>query len=74
MEASIVTVIMEDLDSMFCRVLLKGKLGGECYVRLVVKLKVDKLEVAIVVDEDGGALVALLGKFAFQLCIKSHFC
>ncbi len=28
---------------------------------------------AIVVDKDGGTLVALLGKFAFQLSIETHF-
>jgi hypothetical protein len=53
--------------------LLQGKLGGECFVGLVIKLEVDKLEVAEVVNEDGGALVVLLGKFAFQLCIKTYF-
>jgi hypothetical protein len=55
---------------MFCSVLPEGKLGGECFVRLVIKLEVDELEMAEVVDKDGGALVVLLGKFAFQLCIN----
>ncbi len=73
MEASVVAVIMEDLDSMFRSVLLKGKLGGECFVGLIVKLEVDKAEAAEVVDKDGGTLVVLLGKFAFQLCIKTFF-
>ncbi len=73
LEASVVAVIMQDLDSVFCSILFEGKLGGKCFVRLIVELKVDKLKAAEVVDEDSGALVALLGKFAFQLCIKSHF-
>ncbi len=73
-EASIVAVIMEDLDSMLCSVLLKSKLGSEFFVRLVVELEVDELEAAKVVVEDGDALIALLGKFAFQLCIKTYFC
>ncbi len=73
MEAPIVAVIMEDLDSMFCSKLLKGKLGGECFIGLVVQLEVDKTEVAIVADEDGGTLILLLGKFAFELCIKTYF-
>ncbi len=72
-EASVVTVIMQDLDSMFCHVLLEGKLGGKCFVGLVVKLEVDKSEAAEVVDEDSGTLIALLGKFAIQLCIESYF-
>ncbi len=53
-EATIVAVIMEDPDSMFCSVLLTGELGSKCFVGLVVKLEVDKAEAAgEVVDEDG---------------------
>ncbi len=59
---------------MFCGILLKGELGGKCLIGYIVKLEVDKLEVAEVVNEDSGAFVALLGEFAFQLCVKSHFC
>ncbi len=59
---------------MFCSVLLEGELCGECFVGLVVNLEVDKMEAAIVINEDGGAFVALLGEFAFQLHKKSHFC
>ncbi len=58
---------------MFCSVLFKGKLCGMCFVELVVKLEVDKTEAAMVVSKDGGAFVALLGEFAFQLCKKYHF-
>ncbi len=73
-EVSIVAVIMEDLDSMFCSILIDGEHDGKCFVGLVVELEVDESEAAIVANEDGGgALVALLGKFAFQSCIKSHF-
>jgi hypothetical protein len=57
---------------MFCSILFKGKHGGKCFVGLVVKLEVDKVEVAEMVDKDSGAFVALLGEFAFQLCKKSH--
>ncbi len=59
---------------MFCRVMLEGKLGSKCFVGSIVELEMDKLEAAEVVNKDGGAFVALLGKFAFQLlCIKSYF-
>jgi hypothetical protein len=71
-ETSVVAVVMEDLDSMLCSVLLEGKLGGKSFVGLVTKLEVDKSKAAEVFDEDGGALVALLGKFALQLCIKTY--
>ncbi len=73
MEVSVVAVIMEDLDSMFCSKLFEGKLGGKCFVGLVVKLEVDKMKAAIVVNEDSCALIALLGKFAIELCIKTNF-
>ncbi len=73
MKASIVAVIMEDLDSIFCSILFKGKLGSKCFAGLVVEFEVDKLEAVEVVDKDGGTLVALYGKFAFQLCIKTYF-
>jgi hypothetical protein len=36
-EASIVAVIMEDLDSMFSSILFKGKLGGKCFFGLVIE-------------------------------------
>jgi hypothetical protein len=64
-EASFVAMVGQDLDSVFCHVLFKDKLGGKCFVGLVVKLEVDKTEVAVVVDKDSSALVALLGEFAF---------
>ncbi len=72
-EASVVAVVVQNFDSMFCHVLFEGKLGGKCFVGLVVELEVDKSEAGEVADNDGGAFAALLGKFAFQLCIKSHF-
>ncbi len=40
METSVVAVVMEDLDSMLCGILLKGELGGESFVRLVIELEV----------------------------------
>ncbi len=58
---------------MFCSVLFKSELCGKCFVGIIIKLEVDKMEAAIVVDGDSGAFVALLGEFAFQLCKKSHF-
>ncbi len=68
-----IVVEASDLDSIFCSVLLKGKLGSKFFVGLVVEMEVDKAEVAEVVDKDSGALVALLGKFAFHLCMKTYF-
>ncbi len=59
---------------MSCRILLKGKIGGKCFVGSIVELEMEKLEATEMVNKDVGAFVALLGEFAFQLCIKSHFC
>ncbi len=73
-ETSVVAVVMEDLDSMLCSILLEGKIGGESFIGLVVKLEVDESKADEVVNEDGGALVALLGKIALQLCIKTYLC
>ena len=36
----------------------------------VIDLGVDVLQATVVVDEDGSAGIALLGKFAFKLCNK----
>ena len=72
-EVSAVAVIMQDLDSVLYSILLKGKLGSECFVGLVVELEVDKAEAAEVVGKDGGTLISILGKFAFQLCIITYF-
>ncbi len=58
---------------MFCCILLEGELGGKCFVGSIVKLETEKLEAAEVVNKDGGAVVVLLGEFAFQLCKKTHF-
>ncbi len=74
MERTVVAVVMEDLDSMLCSILLKGELGGKSFVGLVVQLEVDKSKATEAVDKDGGAFVALLGKFALQLCIKTYLC
>jgi hypothetical protein len=35
-------MVMEDLDSMFCSILIKGKLGSMCFIGLVVELEVDE--------------------------------
>ncbi len=50
---------------MFGRVLFESKLSGKCLGSRVVELEVDKVETAVVVCKDSGALVAFLCKFAF---------
>ncbi len=65
MESIVVAVVVHDFDPVLGRILYKDVLGSKCFVRLVLELEVDKSEAAEVVDEDGSALVALLGEFAF---------
>ncbi len=66
MELLVVTVVVEDFHSVFGRVLLKGKLGGKCLCQRIIKLRVNKAEMAVVVNEHGGTLVALLSEFPFN--------
>ncbi len=40
-EASVVAVVVQDFDSVFCRVLFEGKLGSKCFVGLVIKLELE---------------------------------
>ncbi len=48
----------------------EGAFGSESFCGRIVDLKVDKAQAAEVVDKDGGAPVAPLGKFAF-FCVKN---
>ncbi len=73
MEAFVVAVRINDLESMFCSVLHKGSFAASALSELSLSWRWTKLEAAEVVNKDSGALVALLGKFALQLCIKTHF-
>jgi hypothetical protein len=49
---------------------LEGAFGGDGFDRRVIDLGVDVSQATVVVDEDGSAAIALLGKFAFELCDK----
>jgi hypothetical protein len=60
-----VAVVVEDFHFMFGHVLLEGKLGGKCLCQQIVELKVNKVEMAVVIDKHGGTLIALLGEFSF---------
>ncbi len=61
----LVAVVVEDFHSVFSRVLLKGKLGNKCLCPQIVDLKVNKAEMAEMVDKHGDALAVLLGEFPF---------
>jgi hypothetical protein len=70
---AVVAVVVEDFHSMFDCVLLKGKLGGKCLCQQIIKLKVNKVKTAEMVDKHSDALVALLGELPFQLHVKPYF-
>jgi hypothetical protein len=36
-EAHVVAMVVLDFDSVFCHVLLEGKLGGKCFIGSIVK-------------------------------------
>ena len=72
-EAPIVAVVVEDLHAMLGCECLEGMFGSESFRGSIVDLEVDNAQAAEVVDEDGGARVAPLGEFAFQLSKESDF-
>ncbi len=72
MKSPIVTVVVEDLTPCSAKYCFKASLA-KCFGRQIVTLEVDEAEMAVVVNKDGGALIALFGKSAFQLRIETHF-
>jgi hypothetical protein len=73
MKLSIVLVAVLDSDTVLGGILLKGSLGSNRFCGGIVDLEVHELLSGVVVYEDGCIFVALHGKLAFQLSIKSHF-
>ncbi len=73
LEAAIVTVVVEYPHTVLDGECLKGAFGSESFRGKIVDLTVDEAQAAEVVDEDGGAPVAPLGKFAFHLREESNF-
>ena len=67
LEARVVAVVVEDLHAMLGCECLGGAFGSKSFRGCIVDLEVNNAQVAEVVDEDGGARVAPLGEFAFQL-------
>ena len=66
-EDAIVSMVMLHHDSMGCGVEFEGSLGFYCLDGLGGELQVDIPKAGTVIDEDCGALVALLGGDAPQL-------
>ena len=66
----IVAVVVLDPDAMLGSEGLEGAFGGDGFNQRVIDLGVDVSQATVVVDEDGGAAIALLGKFAFKLSDK----
>jgi hypothetical protein len=73
LEAPIVAVVVEYPHTVLDGKCLESAFGSESFRRCIVDLKVDKVQAAEVVDEDGDAPVAPLGKFAFHLRKESNF-
>ncbi len=73
LEAAIVAMVVEYPHAVLSGECLKCAFGSESFRGRIVDLKVDKAQVAEVVDKDGGAPVAPLGKFSFHLRKESDF-
>ena len=69
-EAPIVAVIVLDPNAVLGNKGLEGVFGGNNFKPRVIDLRVDVSHVTVVVNEDGSATIALLDKFAFELCNK----
>ena len=72
-EVPVVAVVVEDLHAVLGGECLEGAFGCESFRGCIIDLEVDEVQVAEVVNEDGGAPIAPLGEFAFHLCEESHF-
>jgi hypothetical protein len=66
-ESAIVSVIMEDLDSVRASKPFEGALGFNRFITRSGLLVVDIAPPTVVVDKDGCTCVASLGWLAFQL-------
>ncbi len=69
-EAPIVAVVVLDSNAMLSSEGLEGAFGGDGFNRRVINLGVDLSQATVVVNEDGSAAIARLGKFAFKLYNK----
>ncbi len=73
-EAPIVAVIVLDPNAKLGNKGLEGVFGGNNFNPRVIDLRVEVSHVTVVVNEDGSATIALLDKFAFELCNKPYLC
>ena len=73
LEAAIVAMVVEYPHAVLSGECLEGAFGSESFRGRIVDLKVDEAQAAEMVDKDGGAPVAPLGKFAFHLRKESNF-
>ena len=69
-EVPIVAVVVLDPNAMLSGKGLEGAFGGNDLDQRVINLEVDVSQATVVVSEDGSTAIALLGKFAFELCDK----
>jgi hypothetical protein len=64
-ESSIVTVVVEDADTVLLGEVFECTLGLHCFFRGELGHEMDVLELGVVVDKDGGRSVASLGECPF---------
>ena len=71
LESAIVAMIVQNFNTVVSGELLEGTLGLDGFVGRKILHQMDKLQAGVMVNEDGGALVAVIGEFSCHLCIKT---
>ncbi len=69
---SIVAVVVEDVDAMLLGEVFEGLLGFHGFLGGKLGHQMNVLEPGVVVQEDGGCCVALLGECPLQLSNEAH--
>jgi hypothetical protein len=71
-ESSVVAVVVEDVDAVLLRKVFKGLLGFHGFLGGKLGHQMNVLEPGVVVHEDGGRRVTLLGECPLQLSNEAH--
>ncbi len=73
LKTAIVAMVVLYPHAVFSGECLESSFGPESFLGRIVDLEVDEAQAAEMVNEDGGASVALLGKFPLHLRKESDF-
>ena len=71
LESAVVAMLVQNFKTVVSSKLLKGTLGLDCFARLQILHQMNKLQAGVMVNKDGGAVVATIGEFTRHLCVKN---